>query len=269
MDKTHRSIVEELRTLADHLTGRREALLQTWEKAVQNDPGLTIVSSLSVIHFRDLIPQVLESFEDRLRSAGFDEATLAAEEQQRVIEHGVHRWEQGFSLSEVVREWQHLQLVVQEEFEHYAAAPATLAVARRLWTRTSGEGIAESIAQYTRLQQTEAEGRLCDLQQALVQLTELERRRAESWHEATHDLRGNVGLVSTTTTILAASDVPEPLRAKAFSILQNSVFSLHQLLEDLMSLARLEAGRDHRSVGPFDAATLLQSLGESFLPLAR
>ncbi|HEY3492017.1 MAG TPA: HAMP domain-containing sensor histidine kinase, partial [Solirubrobacterales bacterium] len=44
---------------------------------------------------------------------------------------------------------------------------------------------------------------------------------------------------------------------------------LHQLLEDLTSLARLEAGRDHRSVAPFDAAALLQSLGESFLPLAR
>ena len=274
MDTTHRRIVEELSTLADHLTGRREALIQDWEKAVEDDPELTTVSSLSVTHFRDLMPLVLESFEERLRTTGFDESILASEEKDRVIEHGVHRWEQGFSLRELVREWQHLQLVVQEELERYDAdnpdvAPATLAAARRLWTLTCGEGIAESITQYTRLQQTEAEGRLCDLQQALVQVTELERRRAESWHEATHDLRGNVGLVSTTTTILASSDVPEPLRAKAFFILQSSVSSLHQLLEDLTSLARLEAGRDYRSVEPFDAAALLRSLGESFLPLAR
>lgn len=261
-------IAEELNQLASRLAGRREALIQAWEKVVEADPELTTVSSLSVTHFRDLMPEVLKSFEERLRATGFDESTLAAEEENRVIEHGVHRWEQGFSLHELVREWQHLQLVVQEELERCEATPAALATARRLWTQVCGEGIAESVAQYNRLQQAEAEGRLCDLQQALAQLKELERRRAESWHEATHDLRGNVGLVTTTTTILTSSDVPEPLRAKAFSILQSSVSSLHQLLEDLTSLARLEAGREHRVAGPFDAADLFRSLGESLAPLA-
>lgn len=268
MDVTRGSIEEELNRLADHLAGRREALIQGWEMAVAEDPELTTVVSLSVTHFRDLMPDILKSFEERLRTTGFDESTLASEEERRVIEHGVHRWEQGFSLHELVREWQHLQLAVQEELERYEGAPAALATARRLWTRVCAQGISESVAQFSRLQQAEAEGRLCDLQQALAQLKELERRRAESWHEATHDLRGNVGLVTTTTTILASSDVPEPLRSRAFSILQSSVSSLHQLLEDLTSLARLEAGREHRTVEPFDAAALFRSLGESLLPLA-
>lgn len=266
---SHARVVEQLRALAGHLAQRREALVQIWEKAVQDDPELKTPDSLSVTHFRDLIPKVLESFEERLRTTGFDEATLASEERERVIEHGVHRWEQGFSLHELVREWQHLQLTVQEELESYAdVEPATMATARRLWTQVCGEGIAESVAQYARLQQVEAEGHLFDLQQALGQLRELDRRRAESWHEAAHDLRGNVGIVSSTTSILADSKAPEPMRAKAFAMLQSSVSSLHQLLEDLMSLARLEAGREHRMVAAFDAAALFRKLGESLQPLA-
>jgi signal transduction histidine kinase len=144
-----------------------------------------------------------------------------------------------------------------------------MATARRLWAEVCGEGISESVAQYAKLQQAEAEGHLLDLQQALGQLKELDRRRAESWHEAAHDLRGNVGLVTTTTSILADPKAPEPLRAKAVAILQSSVSSLHQLLQDLMSLARLEAGREHRVVAPFDAAALFRNLGESLQPLAQ
>jgi signal transduction histidine kinase len=266
---THSRIVEQLKALAAHLTERREALIQVWGKAVQDDPELKTPDSLSVTHFRDLIPKVLESFEERLRTTGFDESVLASEEHERVIEHGVHRWEQGFSLHELVREWQHLQLTLQEELECCTKFdPATMAAARRLWTEVCSEGVAESVAQYARLQRAEAEGHLLDLQQALGQLKELDRRRAESWHEAAHDLRGNVGIVTTTTNILADPKAPEPLRAKAFAILQSSVSSLHQLLEDLMSLARLEAGREQRMVGPFDASTLFRSLGEILQPLA-
>ena len=263
-------IVEQLNAVAAHLAGRREALLQTWEKAIRDDPGLKTPDSLSATHFRDLVPKVLESFEQRLRTTGFDESTLASEEHDRVIEHGVHRWEQGFSLHELVREWHHLQLTVQEELESCVPGvePAAMTVARRLWAQLCGEGVAESVSQYARLQQAEAEGHLQDLQQALGQLRELDRQRAESWREAAHDLRGNVGIVTTTTSILADAESPEPLRARAFAILQSSVSALHQLLEDLMSLARLEAGREHRAVAPFDAAALFRSLGESLQPLA-
>ena len=83
---THSRIVEQLKALAAHLTARREALVQAWEKAVQDDAELTTSDSLSVLHFRDLIPKVLESFEDRLSATGVDEAVIASEEHERVIE---------------------------------------------------------------------------------------------------------------------------------------------------------------------------------------
>lgn len=271
--RTEGKTVEELAALASFLAGRREAILATWGELVASDPSMVTASSLSFHHFQDLIPDVLENFEDRLRTAGLDSAGLESEEHERVVDHGLHRWKQGFSLHELTREWTHLQLSVQAELERYDLAhrelpPAVMPTARRIWTELCCQGIDASVAQYARLQQTEAAGRLQDLESALETLREMEHRRAESWHEAAHDLRGSVGLVTTTTSILAEDGVPEALRAMALRTLQSSVSSLHQLLEDLMSLARLEAGRERRCLEAFDAAALLDELGESLRPLA-
>lgn len=265
---------EQLTALSYHLAKHREALLDAWEGAVAEDPALQVASRISLSQFRDLIPNVLEYFEERLRKAGFDEALLKAEERKREVDHGLHRWKQGYSLHELVVEWKHLQLAVLAELERYSLANPDLELevmptARQFWAEICGDGMAEGVAQYNALQQAEAEGHLRDLQTAMEELKGLERQRAESWHEAAHDLRGNVGIVATTTHILAKEGVPEPSRAKAVEMLRHSVSSLHQLLEDLMSLARLESGREQRRLERFDASELLRRLGESLQPMAR
>lgn len=266
--------VEQLRALAEHVARNREALLKDWEAAVAADPALEVASRISLTQFRNLMPNVIEHFEERLRLAGSEPAGTEAGEHRREIDHGLHRWKQGYSLHELVVEWKHFQLAVQAELERYFQShpdlePEGMATARRIWTESCADGMAEGVAQYGALQQAEAEGRLRDLEAALEDLKRIERQRAESWREAAHDLRGNVGILSTTTHILAKQGVPERSRARAVEMLQSSVTSLHQLLEDLMSLARLESGREQRRVEPFDASELLRTLGESLQPLAR
>lgn len=271
-----KKIIQQRNELADHLAGRREAILEAWSAAVKSDPELQTASHLSFTHFRDLMPKVLQNFEKRLRTMDADEAAdeaLEGEERERVLDHGVHRWIQGFALHEVVREWHHLQLCGLQELEGFGSSrqdfnPEAMSSARYLWVALCGEGMVESVAQYSRLQQKEAAGHLRDLQTALETLKGSDRQRAESWHEAAHDLRGNVGLVTSTTAILMEDGVPESLRNKALTVLRSSVSSLQQLLEDLMGLARLEAGREKLNLEAFDAADLLRNLGESLQPLA-
>lgn len=269
---TDRQILAELEALADHLAGRREEVIAAWTAVVEADPELPTASSISLLHFRDLIPDVLESYEQRLRR-GPGPQPPDEPEHQRIAEHGQHRWQQGYSLRELIREWGHLQLTLLEELERYGAAhpglrPEVMPFARRLWVRRCGDGMTGSVEQYARLQRSEAQGVAHDLETALDHAKDLERRRAEAWYEAAHDLRGNVGLVTTSTSILTGDGVPEPLRAKALGTLQSSVSSLQRLLSDLMSLARLEAGREHRAVERFDAAVLLRELAATLLPLA-
>lgn len=273
MTAPEKKITDQLDILASHLAGRREALLAAWEKAVEGDPELAGVALISRAQFRDLMPTVLARFEEKLRRAGRGGDDMHQEEEERAVEHGVHRWAQGYSLQGLVREWNHFQLCLLDELERYGLAhpelePGIMPTARRLWAEICGQGITESVAQFAQLQQAEAAGRLRDLETALETLKIGERQRAESWREAAHDLRGNVGIVTTTTSLLTGDGVPEPLRVKAVGILNSSVTSLQHLLEDLMSLARLEAGHETRKSEAFDAAHLLGSLVDSMQPLA-
>jgi signal transduction histidine kinase len=260
------SPTQELAALAAFLKTRRDAVLHAWEEMVHRDPEANVGVTLSATHLRDVLTEILEDFERRLGAGD-------AREEEHSLEHGSHRWQQGYSLRELVREWGYLQRCMMAELERYALdhpglAPGTMTFARRVWLDLCGKSIEGSVARFAELQKAEAAGVLYDLQQAVASVRESERRRAEAWHEAAHDLRGNVGVVTTTTSILAQEGAPEALRAKAVGILQTGVSSLLDLLEDLMSLARLEAGREHRKLETFDAAAHLRQLCRSLEPMA-
>jgi signal transduction histidine kinase len=182
----------------------------------------------------------------------------------RVCEHGLQRWQQGYQLRELIREWGHLQIAVSDELEHYAAEhpeleSSVMPTARRAWTLLCADGVTESATQYWRLHQAESAGHVHDLERALAALQELERSRAEGWRTAAHDLRGSVTVVKGAATLLDGSvPMSQPGRAEVSEMLNKSVSSLHEMLNDLLSLARLEAGVEQRELSTFDAAALLR-----------
>ena len=257
---------EQFAELADHLASRREAILLSWRQVTEADPQLTTATNLSRVQFNDHVPDVLDAFQHKLRAAQRDIQVEATEEERKsAAEHGTQRWQQGYDQREVMREWGHLQLCILDELERYEATRSDLAfavmpAARRALAQLCSEGVIESVTRYSRLQQAEAAGRLRDLEQALAQLNELEVQRAALWHEAAHDLRGNLGVVTNAAAGLNKDAVPESTRTKFLTMLQKGAGSLHDLLTDLMNLARLEAGQERRSVSQFDAAKLLQDL---------
>jgi signal transduction histidine kinase len=173
----------------------------------------------------------------------------------------LQRWQQGYQLRELIREWGHLQICVADELERYAAShpdlePSVMPTARRAWAQLCADGVTDSATQYWRLHQAESSGHVNDLEQALAALHSLEQSRAEAWRTAAHDLRGSVTVVKGATTLLQGADSPD--RVEVADMLSKSVSSLHEMLTDLLSLARLEAGHEHRELTTFDAATLMR-----------
>jgi signal transduction histidine kinase len=260
----------DLTALAAHLGGRREAILEEWRRATEADPDLTTGASLPRTQFRNHIPHLLDALARALRTPPGATAPKDGDPADGT-EHGLQRWQQGYRLAEVVREWGHLHRVLEAELDGYADRPGVgpAAVhARRVWTEMCWRGVSESAAEYHRLHQAEAAGQARDLERALAELGDLDRRRAEAWREAAHDLRGSVGTVTTATAVVTAPGVPDPVRARALDRLQRNVAALQEMLGDLMGLARLEAGHERREVRPFDAAALLTDLCEAARPAA-
>lgn len=268
-------ITRQLAEFADHLLGRRSAILQNWRHAVDQDPNLTAASTLARKEFYDHIPAVLDAFEQRLRARYWSEEVNAAEEQkERAAEHGLHRWHHGYNQRDVMREWTHLHLGLVRELENYldlnyeVAQSAAMVIARRALAELCSDGVNESAARYAELQQAEAAGRIQDLEQALDTLSTLEHQRIETWRRAVHDVRGNFGVIKNIADQLSAEETDEVLKAEFLNLLQKSVAALHQLLNNLLVLSRLEAGQEERDIQAIDAALLLKELADSFQPMA-
>lgn len=265
---------EQLAALAAYLAARREDILQAWRKAVDRDPELTTGASLPRSQLNDHIPDLLEAFGRKLCAVTASESTSVSQEHKEdAASHGLQRWQQGYDLREVTREWGRLQLCLVDELEAYAVAnpqmeALAMATARRAWTEMCADGVSESTARYFHLQQVEATGNVRDLDEALKQLRDLERQRAELWREAVHDLRGNLGVVVNATAGLSQQNVSGHLRDNIVRTLHRNVSSLHALLEGVMDLARLQAGHERRDVMPYDAALALRELCERMQPLA-
>ena len=254
----------ELGALAAHLRERRSAILEAWTRAAQTDPHLTTSTTLSRVQFYDHMPDMLEAIERKLRSTNLRYTLTAIQDESTNAEgHGLQRWQQGYNERDVMREWIWLNESLANELEAYATkrpglSARVMSTASRTVSQFIVGAMSESVGQYATLQRADASARLRALEEAHRQLIELEKRRAEAWRDAAHDLRGNLSIVHNVATVLqrkGSGALETPLR-----MLERGVASLHALLEDLTTQARLDAGQEQRDLRLFDAAKLLSEL---------
>ena len=269
-DQTH----TQLSGLAAHLSNQRKIILKRWRTATEEAPGVTIASTLTRVQFNDHIPGVLDAY-NRILLAWPSAASAMSQidEKEQIIEHGLQRWQQGYQLRDLTREWGHLHMCVMAELEDYALAnpnleKSVMAAAHQIWSKLCWDGISDSSTQYWRLSQAEATGYVRDLEYALSTLNELDQIRAASWRETAHDLQGGLSLVTLASTVLNRENLPEPARHEFSDMVRRGVSSLHEMLNDFMSLARLDAGLEQRNLASFDAAAMLKDFCANSQPLA-
>ena len=265
----------QMADLAAHLGNQRKALLKHWRIATEEGSGVMIASSLTRLQFNDHIPALLDTYNRILQAwPGATSASSQRDEKEQIIDHGLQRWQQGYQLRDLTREWGHLHLCVMAELERYALAnpdlgDVVMTAARHAWSKLCWDGISDSSTQYWRLHQAEATGHVRDLEQALATLSELDQTRAAAWRETAHDLQGSLSLVTLASSVLDRKDLSEPARHEFSDLVQRGVSSLHDMLNDFMSLARLDAGLEHRNLCTFDAAILLTDFCITSQPLAK
>jgi signal transduction histidine kinase len=262
------------RALASYLAEKRSAILAAWGEAVERDTELSSALTSTRSQFVDHIPAVLDAFESQLCALDFEQQRQArADERESAADHGMHRWQQGYYLTETMREWGHLHRCLLDELERYSAAhpeleQGVMPFARRALARLTSDGVCASAARYAQLQQSEAASRMHDLEIAVEQLRKLSIERAEAWREAAHDLRGRAHVIANASEVLQQDGVKEQKLVRAREALQIGVTSLNQLLTDLLDHARLEAGREERNLAELDVATLLREFCDGARPLA-
>ncbi len=267
---------QQLGILCDFLAERRKAILAAWRKAAEADPEQTTAHGLTRGQFNDHIPEVLDAFEQLLRSppGGANAQDAIVDKKAEEVKHGLHRWQQGYRLQELMHEWGHLQLCLFEELNDFAKAHPeidreTLVEANRQMVSMVNAAISGSAAQYERMQQAEAAGHLEDLTLALTRVNEIERRRSTLIHQAVHDLKSNAFGVSIAAGLLGNAEIADAQRVEFASLVKQGVHEVTAMLGELMELARLEAGQEIREINTFDAAALITELCNVNRPFSR
>lgn len=264
-----------LSSLADHLSTRREELLEAWRQAGLSDPAQPTAQALTHTQFFDHIPELLDALEQRLRHRPGSGAVPRPDHvRQQELKHGLQRWQQGYRLEELMREWGHLHRVINREVEIFARSHVAWSLeaqwsAHREIVDLIHEGVAESTAQYARLERHDAAGRLNDLQEAVGRLHRLNEHRTVLLRQAVHDLRGNVQSVSNVADLLGSSGLAEEERIEFATLLQHNIDAVAAMLAEMLELTRLEAGQESRVLAPFDAAQVVRDFCEVNRPRAR
>ncbi len=257
---------DRLLAFGKRLAERRANILANWVAKVDADPKLLTGASLPLAQLHDHLSALLEDFEARLGMVGETARQAAAGVQAGdAAAHGLHRWQQGFDLAEVVRELGRLNETVVAEIDRCASDPEFAGhdlsrEVHRIWAGIYGVATSSSVEQFFKLQQIEAAGHVQDLEHALESLQTLETQRAALWQQAAHDLRGNLSVVSLVAAGLATPVGMTEKRERFLASLDRNVRALQSLLEDVTSLARLQGGQEVRIVAPLDAGRMMRDL---------
>ncbi len=265
---------DQLVALAEVIAARRDDIMDAWRRKVTADPKLTTGNSLPRAQLHDHLPALLQDFERRLAARSSQMRAAAVDEQKGdAAAHGLHRWQQGFDLSEVSRELGRLNECVVAELDRCAGLhshfePGVMADARAIWAELYSVTIGSSTSQFFDLQQLEAASHVADLERALEALRELETQRAALWQQAAHDLRGNLGVVAMAAAGLTSSKATLDARERFLGSLGRNVRALHTLLEDVTSLARLQGGQEQRALAAIDVSPHLREVAEGLQTMA-
>ncbi|MBA3881378.1 MAG: PAS domain S-box protein [Chthoniobacterales bacterium] len=90
-----------LAELADYIAGHVDWITEAWVGAIERQPDIHSADDLTHRQVVDHLPSLCHDLADRLRSSG-TATTFSETEHARA--HGIHRWEQGYRLDELIRE---------------------------------------------------------------------------------------------------------------------------------------------------------------------
>ena len=262
----------QLEQIAAHFTAQQRAIIDRWRSMVTADEALSTPDSLSRAQFVDHMPEILDALARALSQGRAAAVEAAVDEAEAGAGHGMHRWQQGYSQIELMREWSHLQLALIDEVQELAVRfsfdTRTLHSAYRTVASFCSEAMSESTVRYEGMYRAEAAGQANDLARTLGQARLLERRQADILRGAAHDLRGNLGIVTNVAEALQIEGLSSERRAELFLLARRALKAHTALLTDLMDLARLQAGQERRVCATLDVAPVLRELCELSKPLA-
>ncbi len=238
-------------------------LIERWSyRAVDEQPQAARLHHEALL---DDLPELLKTLAESLA-----ESTEAndAPHCRPAGKHGARRWEDGWSLSEVVRDYQILRIVIFHHLEQALDRPMTYREVQAVGLALD-EAITASIAAYVRQRDEHTRKIEESLHEQAQQLREADRRKNEFLAVLAHELRNPLAPILTSMEVLRLSGTPDANAAQARTIVERQVKHMVRLVDDLLDLTRVAQGKIELRLSTFSVATAVQEAVQTSAPLFR
>jgi signal transduction histidine kinase len=245
---------------------RRDAavVIDQWtRRAAEEQPAARRVHLDALL---DHLPAFLAALADSLEEIEDDRA-----QQHRVpaLRHGEQRWETGWSLPELVRDFQLLRTVVLEELDRALDRPLMLREVLAL-NLAFDEAIAASTGMYVasrdeavrqaeralveREKQTEQDW----LRQQAEALKEIDRRKDEFLAVLGHELRNPLAPIRNVVQAFKMKEPDAETVQWATGVVERQVRQMTRLVDDLLDITRITRGTVHLRAERVDLSNLVR-----------
>ena len=209
---------------------------------------------------RDHLPKFLRGIGQALSQSG---TGGTPQHRLHALEHGEERWQHGWSLAELVRDYQLLRLVILEYLEKSLLRPLhtreTMAVGVFI-----DDAIAASIGAYVAKRDEEASTFETDRVHTLEQTN---RRKDEFMAVLAHELRNPLAPIADSVKILRALlPSPQARVGATIDVIDRQSQQLIRLVDDILDVARIGLGRLELRKSRFDLATVLREAAQASMP---
>ncbi|NIJ52959.1 sensor histidine kinase [Dyadobacter arcticus] len=258
---------KDVEHLIQHLYARRETILSSWRTiCIQTQTQITN-TSFSQQEFNDHVPAILDILAQRLKGEP-DEPNLI----DQARDHGLHRWQHGYSLPELLTELEILYGVILDEVQGFQKTYDKLdvdifSIVHRQVFNLFGETSRGSVLYYDKLRQTSAAAQANAMQHELEGLEQLSKDRSEHLRHSTHDLRSGFSFMVGATQLLQMPNTQEEI-IKLVDMLNLNLSSIRGMLFQLTDYAPIEANQETLDIKEFDVAAMLQKVVSTAQPIA-
>jgi|SRR5579884_81209 len=229
-------------------------IIERWlKRVVREQPDAARLHHQSLI---DHLPSLLYTMGQSLAVQLEDDA---APDQAPAERHGEHRWETGWSLPEVVRDYQILRLVIFEYLEENLDRPLSFREGRAI-DLALDEAISASVSAFSRQS-------VAELRRQAEALKEADQHKTDFLAVLAHELRNPLASVVTSMELLRLLDGQDPRIDQARAITERQVKQMVRLVDDLLDLTRIARGKLELRRTVFMVGQAMTQAVQTVLPL--
>jgi signal transduction histidine kinase len=246
-------------------------VLERWSRrAVEEQP------KAKRVHHSVMLDHLYELLRTLGTSLAESEDFLTYKHRLSALIHGEQRWEAGWSLPELVRDFQILRLVIldflAETLDRPIDSREVLAIGLAL-----DEAIAASVVMYIKgrddhLRQIEdqraEEAKLAhqSLQEQAEALQKADRRKNEFLAVLSHELRNPLAPIRNAVDILKLKCPAEPELHFAQEVIDRQIRQMSRIVDDLLDVSRITLGKLRLNKEPIDVATVVATAAKVMQP---